>query len=69
MMIVTVGLQEFYSSLNNIIRVIKSSRIDRAWETYEGNRNVCRNSVGKIESSRYRWKLILKLVLKKYGVV
>jgi hypothetical protein len=58
MMVVKVGLQEFYSSPNNITRVIKSSRIGRAWETYEGNRNVCRNSVGKIESSRRRWNII-----------
>jgi hypothetical protein len=59
------GLQEFYSSPNNIIRVIKSSRIGKAWETYEENRNVCRISVGKIERSRRRLKIILKLVLKK----
>jgi hypothetical protein len=63
-MIVKVGLQEFFSSPNNIIRVIKSSRIDRAWEMYERNRNVCRNSSGKIENSRLSWKIILKLVLK-----
>jgi hypothetical protein len=65
MIVVKVFLQEFYSSPNNIIRVIKSSIIGRAWETYEGNRNVCRNSVGKIESSWRRWEIILKLVLKK----
>jgi hypothetical protein len=64
MMVVKVGLQEFHSSPNSNIRVIKSSRIGRAWETYEGNRNVCRNSVGKTESCRRRWKIISKLALK-----
>jgi len=50
MMVVKVGLQEFHSSPYNNIRVIESTRIGRAWETYEGNRNVCRNLVGKLNA-------------------
>jgi hypothetical protein len=44
----------------------------REWETYEENRNVYRISVGNIEENiplerpRRRWKITLKLVLKKW---